>query len=94
VVASPAAATTERWGGPTDPVYEPGEGDENGTRTLSLGIRPIGAADRPDLGIRRTASDRHVPHDTRANGPPMARRLIDPGTGQNPSARPGAASAW
>jgi hypothetical protein len=41
VVASPAAATTEWWGGPTDPVYEPGEGDENRTRRL-VGRRPVG----------------------------------------------------
>ncbi len=33
MVASPAAATTEWWGGPTDPVYEPGEGE------LPLGVR-------------------------------------------------------
>ena len=29
------------------------------TRTISLGIRPIGVCDRPDLGIRCTASDAH-----------------------------------
>ena len=71
-----------------------GAGDRNRTRTISLGIRPIGAPDRPDLGIRHTASDCHGPCDTGDNGPPMARRLIDPGTGQNPSTRPAAASAW
>jgi len=51
-----------------------GAGDGNRTRTISLGIRPIGASDRPDLGIRCTASDRHGLCDTGANGPPMARR--------------------
>jgi hypothetical protein len=50
-----------------------GAGDGNRTRTISLGIRPIGAPDRPDLAIRCTASDRHRPCDTRVNGPPMAR---------------------
>jgi hypothetical protein len=48
-------------------------GDGNRTRTISLGIRPIGTFDRPDLDIRRTTSDRHGPRDTRANGTPMAR---------------------
>jgi len=32
---------------------------------ISLGIRPIGASDRPDLGIRRITSDRYGPWDTR-----------------------------
>jgi hypothetical protein len=49
-----------------------GAGDENRTRTISLGIRPIGASDRPELGSRCAASDRHGPYDTIANGPPMA----------------------
>jgi hypothetical protein len=42
-----------------------GAGDGNRTRTISLGIRPIGVSDLPDLGIRCTASDRHEPCDTR-----------------------------
>jgi len=33
-----------------------------------------GASDRPDLRTRCTASDRHRPCDTGANGPSMARR--------------------
>src|SRR5262245_2832926 len=44
-------------------------GDGNRTRTISLGIRPIVAPDRPDLGIRCTARDRDGPCDTGANGP-------------------------
>jgi len=36
-------------------------GDGNRTRSVSLGIRPIGPPDRPDLGNRRTASDRQWP---------------------------------
>jgi hypothetical protein len=51
-----------------------GAGDGNRTRAISLGIQPIGASDRSDLDSRHTASDRHGPRDTRANGPPMARR--------------------
>jgi hypothetical protein len=51
-------------------------GDGNRTRTISLGIRPIQALDRPDLGSRHTASDRHGPYDASVNGPPMARGLI------------------
>jgi hypothetical protein len=47
-------------------------------RTVSLGIRQIRVPDRPDLGIRRTASDRHGLCGTGANGPPMARGLIAP----------------
>jgi len=50
-----------------------GAGDGNRTRTISLGIRQIGAADRPDLDIRCTASGRDGPCETRVNGPPMAR---------------------
>jgi hypothetical protein len=42
------------------------------TGTISLGIRPIGVSDRLDLGIRCTASARHRPCDTGANGPSMA----------------------
>ena len=45
--------------------------------TISLGIRQIGASDRAELGSRRTASDRDALHDTRANGPPMARGLME-----------------
>src|SRR5215831_12793718 len=39
-------------------------GDGNRTRTISLGIRPIRASDRPDLGTQRTAGtavDRTTP---------------------------------
>src|SRR5262245_10220540 len=43
--------------------------------TVSLGIRQIRVPDRPDLGIRCTASDRHRPCGTGVNGPPMARGL-------------------
>jgi SAM-dependent methyltransferase len=52
--------------------------------TVSLGIRPIGASGRPDLGTRNTASDRDGPYDTRANGPPMVRGLMALGAGQKP----------
>src|SRR5215510_8187885 len=52
-----------------------GAGDGNRTRTISLGIRQIRVPDRPELGSRCTASDRHRPCDTGVNGPPMARRL-------------------
>jgi hypothetical protein len=44
--------------------------------TISLGIVQIRLADRPGLGIRCTASDRHRPCDTGVNGPPMAHVLI------------------
>ena len=50
--------------------------DEQG-QTVSLGIRPIQAPDRPDLAMRRTASDRQAPYDTTANGPLMARNVMD-----------------
>jgi hypothetical protein len=40
------------------------------------GIRPIGASDRPELGIRHTASDRDGPCVTGVNGPLMARGLM------------------
>jgi hypothetical protein len=53
-----------------------GAGDENRTRTISLGIRQIRPSDRPDLGIRYTANDRDEPCDTWVNGAPMARVLI------------------
>jgi hypothetical protein len=53
------------------PVLSGGAGDRDRIRTVSLGIRPIGACDRPELGSRCTAGDRHGPCDTRANGPPM-----------------------
>jgi len=46
-----------------------------------LGIRPIGACDRPELGSQCTASDRHGPCVTGANGPPMARALTVLGIG-------------
>jgi len=48
-------------GVPADLGLHVGAGDENRTRTISLGIRPIGASDRPDLGNRCTAIDRHAP---------------------------------
>ena len=51
-------------------------GDGNRTRTISLGIRPIGCSDRPDLGIRHTASDRGGRCDTGVNGPPMAHGYV------------------
>ena len=41
-------------------------------RTISFGIRPIGCSDRPDLGIRHTASDGGGPCDTGVNGLLMA----------------------
>jgi len=50
-----------------------GAGDENRTRTFSLGIRPIQAPDRPDLGSRCTVSDRYGLYGTMAIGPLMAR---------------------
>ena len=53
-----------------------GAGDGNLTRTISLGIRQIGASDRANLGSRCTASDRQGPCGTGVNGPPMARGLI------------------
>jgi hypothetical protein len=34
--------------------------------------RQIEASDRPDLGTRRTASNRYAPCDNGANGPPIA----------------------
>ncbi len=43
------------------------------SRTISLGIRPISVIERPDLGKRYTASDRHRPSETGVNGPVMAR---------------------
>ena len=45
-----------------------GAGDGDRTRTISLGIRPIGASDRTDPGSRRTGSTVIDPCDTRANG--------------------------
>jgi hypothetical protein len=62
-----------------------GAGDENRTRTISLGNRQIGAPDHADLGIRCTASDPHGPCDTRVNGPPMAHILIASVTDQEPA---------
>ena len=44
--------------------------------TVSLGIRQIRGPDRPDLGTRCTAGDRHGPCDTGVNGPPMARGAV------------------
>src|SRR5215470_9827140 len=38
----------------------------------ALGIRPIGASDRLELGSRCTVSDRDGPYETAVNGPPMA----------------------
>jgi hypothetical protein len=66
-------------GVPADLGFHIGAGDENRTRTISLGIRPIHALDRPDLGNRHTASDRHGPWGTGVNGPPMARGPMAPG---------------
>jgi hypothetical protein len=43
-------------------------GDGNRTRTISLGIRQIQASDHHDLGIQRTASNRHRPSGTGVNG--------------------------
>src|SRR5262249_56548323 len=43
---------------------EGGAGERNRIPTISLGIRQIRAADRPELGIRCTASDRESPSDT------------------------------
>src|SRR5437660_460789 len=51
-----------------------GAGDENRTRTISLGICTIHAPTRPDLRIVLSASDREIPLFTGANGPLMARR--------------------
>jgi hypothetical protein len=51
---------------------------------VSLGIRPIGVSDRPDLGTRCTQVTAMAPYNTGANGPPMARGLIALGTGQTP----------
>jgi len=56
--------------------FRRGAGDGNRTRTVSLGIRQIRSSDRPDLGTRCTASDRHRPCDTGVNGPLMARGLM------------------
>jgi hypothetical protein len=53
-----------------------GAGDENRTRTISLGTQQIGASDRTELGNRCTVSDRQGPRGTRANGPPMASGLM------------------
>jgi hypothetical protein len=60
----------------SDVLFLVGAGDGNRTRTISLGIRQIPPSDHSDLGIRRTASDRRAPCDTRANGPPMARGVM------------------
>jgi hypothetical protein len=49
-----------------------GAGDENRTRTISLGICPVGAAKPPDLGGGVSTNDR--PLITGINGPLMARR--------------------
>jgi len=54
---------------------EGGAGERNRIPTISLGIRQIRAADRPELGIRCTASDRESPSDTGVNGSSMARGL-------------------
>ena len=64
------------------------------TRTISLGIRQIGASDRPDLGIRRTASD---PAPTRTGPAPIeedpeqSRNL---GTGYITGSRSGMIVRW
>ena len=49
-------------------------GDGNRTRTISLGICVIRAAERPDLRDGVSASDRERPLVTGVNGPLMARR--------------------
>lgn len=64
MVANPAAWTTEWWGGPAEPIYKPEEGDENRTRTLSLGICAVWAAMPTDLRAtctRVTVRDRSSP---------------------------------
>jgi hypothetical protein len=50
-----------------------GAGDENRTRTISLGICTIRAVARPDLRSEVSASDRERPLLTGVNGTPMAR---------------------
>ena len=59
-----------------------GAGDGNRTRTISLGIRSIGASDRTDPGSRHTGSTVIDPCDTRANGPPRAQG--PPASGRSP----------
>jgi hypothetical protein len=56
-------------GAPLTWAFVVGAGEGNRTPTVTLGIRPIGASDRPDLGTRRTVSDRDGPDDIPANGP-------------------------
>ena len=50
-----------------------GAGDENRTRTISLGICPVTAVRSTELGIRVPASVRGCLSFTRANGTLMAR---------------------
>jgi hypothetical protein len=64
-----------------------GAGDENRTRTVSLGIARICPVLAADLRVRSPASDRDCPLFTGANGPLMARGQLCPDLlGQN---RPG-----
>ena len=67
------------------PGFVSGAGDENRTRTISLGIRPIQAPDRPDLGSQCTVSDRYGPYGTMAIGPLMAQAPAGSGIGQDPT---------
>ena len=46
---------------PADLGLHVGAGDGNRTRTISLGIRPIGASDRPDMGNRSTGAGVALP---------------------------------
>jgi hypothetical protein len=57
----------------SDVAFIRGAGDENRTRTISLGIRQIRGQCGSDLVIRLTARDRNSPSATVPNGPPMAR---------------------
>jgi hypothetical protein len=51
-----------------------GAGDENRTRTISLGSAAVTAASGADLPVQVPARDRDCPLVTLANGPLMARR--------------------
>jgi hypothetical protein len=79
-------------GVPADLAFRRGAGDENRTRTISLGIQPIQPTDPPELGIQRTASGRDGPCHTGANGPrPPARR---PASHSLPSGAALSGHAW
>jgi len=75
VIWTPTRQTTMS-GVPADLGLHSGAGDENRTRTISLGIQQIGAFDRTELGNRCAVSDRQGPCGIRANGPPMAHGLM------------------